>query len=175
VDEFDEAGEGDELLEVFGQMADVTLELAVALDEHDCDPASASADGELLTAWTGALPTARAAALLNVAWGSREHDLDAGDDKPGSCAAELHEHAREHTGDADGFRLAWGDGVEGASALATDLRAYLREVKGVEDFPLHGRAGALASRLGSDSGEVVVGLKTALTLLAPVRRAADNG
>ncbi|HEX6341064.1 hypothetical protein [Umezawaea sp.] len=167
--------EGEELLEVFGQVADVSLELAVALDEHGCDVARAAADGELLAAWTGARPDARSAVLLATAWGSRDRELEATDDQPGRHAAELHGLAREHTGDADGFRLAWAHrGGGGTSAVDADLRTFLREVKGDEALPLHGGAGALASRLGSEDGEPLTGLRTALVLLAPVRRAAAS-
>jgi hypothetical protein len=157
-------GEGEELLEVFGQVADISLELAVALDEHGCDAALAAADGEVLTAWTDALPEARSAVLLTAAWGSRDHDLDTADDGPDAHADELHAFARGHSGDADGFRLAWGRRDD------ADLRAFLREVKGTEDLPLHDEAGALATRLGT--GDVNASLRTALVLLAPVRRAA---
>jgi hypothetical protein len=153
VDTFKE--EGEELLEVFGQVADVSLELATALDKHGCDVTPAAA--ETLPVWTEARPETRAAVLLGAAWGSREQELDTED----GHAAELHGFAREHAGDEDGFRLAWGDREN------TDLRAFLREVKGDADFPLHAQAGALAARL-----DPATGLTTALTLLAPIRRAA---
>jgi hypothetical protein len=150
--------EGEELLEIFGQVADVSLELATALDQHGCDVTPAAA--EVLAVWTEARPETRSAALLGAAWGSREQELGAED----VHATELHGFAREHSGDEDGFRLAWGDHDD------PDLRAFLREVKGDADFPLHAQAGALAARLSSE--EPASSLKTALTLLAPIRRAA---
>ena len=168
---------GEVLLEVIGQTVDVVLELAVGLDRHGCHVAPAVADAEPAAAWGGARPEARAAVLLTAAWGSREHDLEAPADGVGRYAAELHALARQHAGDPDGYRFAWGADLDpdapGPDAdLAAGLRAYLRHDRGTAELPFDRAAGALARRLGSDGEEPATGLGVALVLLAPVRRAA---
>ncbi|WNV88291.1 hypothetical protein [Umezawaea sp. Da 62-37] len=158
--------DGEQLLEVFGQVADMSLDLAIALDQHDHDALWTSTEDKLLRAWTGALPETRAAVLLTTAWGSRDHDLDTADDQSDLDANDLQTCAREHTGDPDGFRLAWGRDFPG-------MTAFLRETKGEPAPPTHERAGALATRLAADPE---TSLRTALVLLAPVRLTArDEG
>ncbi|WP_331718138.1 hypothetical protein OG985_50290 (plasmid) [Streptomyces sp. NBC_00289] len=136
------------------QIPDVTMTLAEAIDRHPLLE-DALHDQEVTQTWERAEPETRAALLLSLAWGSREHGIypgylpDGADDYGYRTAEEFHQYARDFAGSSEEFHGA---------------RFPM--------MPLPGQAGAFASSLGFDREEdgLDVSLRAALLLLAPARK-----
>ncbi|MFE3002710.1 hypothetical protein ACFXG4_48090 [Nocardia sp. NPDC059246] len=91
--------------------------------------------------WAQAEPELRAALLLGFAWSSRNATLPHADSPAGLYAADLHRHAREHSGDHHSFHGP-----------------------GFPLLPYPGPAGALASSVAFDREDLDISLDTALLL-----------
>ncbi|WP_327180471.1 hypothetical protein OG599_35390 (plasmid) [Streptomyces sp. NBC_01335] len=155
---FNEMASAGHPLGIAMQIPDVTMTLTEAVDRHSFLE-DALHDQEVTLAWNNAAPETRAALLLSLAWGTREHGiypgfLPDGVDDPGWAVAEaLALYARDFPGSSEEFH---------------GPRFPM--------MPLPGQAGAFASSVGFDREEesLSISLRSALLMLAQARRKAHQ-
>ncbi|MCX4871108.1 MULTISPECIES: hypothetical protein [unclassified Streptomyces] len=158
---FDQMAAAGSLLGIGMQIADVSIDLRETMEQYKGDVQRASRHGGLRGRWAQAEPETRSALLLNLAWASREAELDYGADADGAFPEHLDRYAAGYAEDFHGYASGFRDGSEAFHGKAFPA------------MPLPGQAGALASSLGFDRDDTDISLKTALILLAPVYKAAQ--
>jgi hypothetical protein len=150
------AAQDHHLLHVGGQIPDVIAALDEALEANSDAVEDAADVPGLEQTWADAEPESRAAILHGLAWLTRKgpfwptepgEENDMADDPAWMLADELHKYAIDFTGSSEDWH-----GVRFPA------------------MPLPGSAGALASSSAFDRDDNPVTLRTAMWLLAPVRR-----